>query len=138
MTPYRRNILTVVNVEKYIIGTHSVFFTKEINLEKGLSVFHPQSMLLSETRPLQTSTSPHRQEAVVHDEVDGNFSESLSVHFQQKVYTGEVPFICKVYGKSFSQIANLQSHQRGHTEEKKSINLSVIRTSVEIHYFTFT
>lgn len=44
----------------------------------------------------------------VHDEVDSNFSESLSVHFQHKVHTEEVPFICKVCGKRFSQIANFK------------------------------
>lgn len=128
----------VKSVKKFIIGTHSMFSTREINLEK--SCIHapsaPHASLRDQTyTDIQESTQVSSCTDVMKLPV--TLGRALVFTFIREPTQGRYLIyvtcvvIASVRSPGFTII-------KDSTWKRNSINCSVIRTLVEIHCFTFT
>lgn len=128
----------VKSVKKFTIGTHSMFSTREINLEK--SCIHapsgPHASLRDQTyTDIQESTQVSSCTDVMKLPV--TLGRALVFTFIREPTQGRYLIyvtcvvIASVRSPGFTII-------KDSTWKRNSINCSVIRTLVEIHCFTFT
>lgn len=143
---WKRNTVDVINVRKLIIGTHSIFSTREINLEKSfISAPSTQHVSLRDQTysDIQESTQVrsctdvmkltvtlvraqvftfvrvHTEEKLYKLDCGKDLSRNSLLHIHQRLHIAEKPFKCGQCGKSFSRSSVLHVHQRVHTGEKR-------------------
>uniref|UniRef100_A0A2K6ALF7 Zinc finger protein 37A n=1 Tax=Macaca nemestrina TaxID=9545 RepID=A0A2K6ALF7_MACNE len=129
------NLLNIINMGKLSLRIHSsLAYTGQKTCKYtehgktcGMSFFithhvYPFSQRLNPT-PIQRTHSIYN--IIKYNECGTFFSEKLVLHLQHRTYTGEKPYECHEYGKTFTQKSktfcknsDLIKHQRTHTGER--------------------